>query len=454
MKRLTLFLTDLVVFYGSLAAVLLFRYGAHDWQFQYQLHAAPFSFLFLIWLLAFYIANLYETRTLRNGRDFFTQLAQAIVVASFFSVLFFYFIPYFGITPKTNLFLFILVFAILSTAIRALFNKIIAGGSKNRILIVGINDESIELSRFVAENPQLGWSVRALVRLGQEPLPLEKEDIPWPVLSDVSDLLPFIRDERIDLVVISPQAYQNSELITMLSAAIAEHVDFASLASFAELLTGTVPIGAISQRWFLENIAEGSKKSYEVFKRVADVAGSLVIGSLTLVLTPFVALAIKLDSSGPIFFRQMRTGRSGKQFEIIKFRTMRQDAEKITGAVWAQENDPRVTRIGRFLRKTRIDELPQLLNILRGQMSFVGPRAERPEFDERLAGEIPFYNERYLIRPGLSGWAQINYRYGASVDDATRKLEYDLYYLKHRSLALDLEIVLKTLSISLRRAGR
>jgi lipopolysaccharide/colanic/teichoic acid biosynthesis glycosyltransferase len=157
--------------------------------------------------------------------------------------------------------------------------------------------------------------------------------------------------------------------------------------------------------------------------------------------------------TGLIFFRQKRSGRGGVPFSIIKFRTMRTDAER-SGAVWATENDPRVTAVGRVLRKSRIDELPQLWNIMLGDMSLVGPRAERPEFDTQLAQQIPFYRERYLIKPGLSGWAQINYPYGASVQDALQKLQYDLYYIKHRSLALDIAIVLKTISISLRRAGR
>jgi exopolysaccharide biosynthesis polyprenyl glycosylphosphotransferase len=454
MKRLTLLATDIVVLYCSLAAVLLLRYSTASWMEQWDSHVGPFSAIFLVWLLSFYIANLYEERILRNSRDFYGRLGQAAVVAGIISALFFYLVPSFGITPKTNLFIFIVISAALIVGARTLANKVLAAGTKKRVLMVGINTESVELARFITGNPQLGWAVSAFVRLGQEELQMAENSLQWKILDENVDLSKFIQEKHIDTVIISPQAYIRADLVAMLYGAMAQQVDFSSLASFSERLTGTLPLGALSQQWFLDNIAGNSKRPYEAAKRVIDVASAVLLGVPTLVITPLIALLIRINSRGPIFFRQIRTGRGGKPFEILKFRTMHTDAEKNTGAVWAQEKDPRTTGIGRFLRKTRIDELPQLWNILKGDMSLVGPRAERPEFDLRLGAEVPFYRERYLIKPGLSGWAQINYPYGASVQDSMRKLEYDLYYLKHRSLALDLEIILKTANISLRRAGR
>lgn len=452
MKKLTLIMSDLVVLYGSLILVLLARYGANGFARQYQEHIAPFTLLFTVWLLALYIANLYEERTLRNDRDFYERLVQAVVLASLLSVAFFYLTPSVSITPRANLFLFIIAFSVLEAGIRTLLNRIIAGGSKKHLLIVGTDDESLQLARFVTDNPQLGYAVSALVRLGQESLSITPMD--WPLIDDLEALAQYIHDQHIAMVVISPQAYRMNVIVGIFYRTLDQAVDFISLASFTEQLTGAVPLGAISQEWFLDNIAQGSKKSYETFKRGVDAIGAIILGLPMLVVIPIVMALVRLDSAGPVFFRQRRTGRNGQPFDIIKFRTMRINAEESTGAVWAQKNDPRITRIGRFLRKTRIDELPQLWNILIGQMSFVGPRAERPEFDEQLAIQIPFYNERYLIKPGLSGWAQINYPYGASPQDAMHKLQYDLYYIKHRSLALDLEIILKTINISLRRAGR
>jgi exopolysaccharide biosynthesis polyprenyl glycosylphosphotransferase len=454
MRRLTLMWGDLVALYAALAAVLWIRYGANNWNPAWQAHVWPFTLLFVLWLVALYIANLYDRRFLRNDRDFYARLAQAMGAAAVVSVAFFYFIPVFAITPKTNLFLFIAVASLSLVGVRWLANRALAGGAKKRLLIVGLNDDSLALARFVTNNPQFGWTVRALVRLGQDTLALEPATGPWLMLDESEDLTAFIRAKRIDTVVISPAAYDQGDLVGMLYGAIAEQVDFASLASFTERVTGTLPLGAISQQWFLENIAENSKKPYETAKRAMDVVVSVMLGIPVLLLTPFIAAAIVAESPGSPIFRNRRTGRGGKPFTMFKFRSMRHDAEKETGAVWAKENDPRVTRVGRFLRKTRLDELPQLWNILRGEMSLVGPRAERPEFDAQLTAQIPFYLERYLTRPGLSGWAQINFPYGSSVADARRKLEYDLYYLKHRTLAIDFEIILKTLAISLRRAGR
>ncbi len=178
---------------------------------------------------------------------------------------------------------------------------------------------------------------------------------------------------------------------------------------------------------------------------------AVFLGAVFLALLPFIALAIKLDSAGPIFYRQKRVGRAGTAFEMYKLRTMHRNAEHSSGAVWAQENDSRVTNVGRFLRRTRLD---QLWNVLKGDMSFVGPRAERPEFHDQLKKEIPFYEERYLIKPGLTGWAQLQKSYYSSVAETAEKLQYDLYYIKNRSLLLDLGIILKTTNVALRQAGR
>lgn len=436
-KKLTLLASDLAACYGALALVLLARYSEDQWQAQWGLHSAPFSMLIIAWLLALYVANLYDQRIMRNDRDFFTRLAQATGAASVVSVLFFYLIPYFGITPKTNLFLFLIVGAALLTGIRFLYNRIIAAGMKERLLIVGINPESRELEQLIRQNPQMGYTVSALV-----------------ALEALAGIDAFLAEKHIDTVVISPEAYQMENVIDLFYRTLSRRVDFVSLASLMERLTGRVPLGVIDQAWFLENMTEGSKRSFDVAKRAFDVTAAVVLGIPTLVLMPFIAAAIWVESPGPIFFKNRRTGRGGVPFDMLKFRSMRPDAEAATGAVWAQQNDPRTTRVGRFLRESRLDELPQLWNIIRGDMSLIGPRAERPEFDATLANQIKFYRERYLIKPGLSGWAQINYPYGSSVQDAIQKLQYDLYYIKHRSPLLDLQILLKTVNISLRRAGR
>jgi sugar transferase (PEP-CTERM system associated) len=219
--------------------------------------------------------------------------------------------------------------------------------------------------------------------------------------------------------------------------------------SFYERVQGKLMLESITPSWFI--FSDGFQRTtiLSIFKRTMDITLSSIGLLLTLPFFPLIALAIKLDSSGPVFFKQERLGNWEKPFVLIKFRTMSQDAEKGTGAVWAEKNDPRVTRLGRFFRGSRIDEIPQLINVLRGDMSFIGPRPERAEFVEKLKQIIPYYSKRHFIKPGLTGWAQVRYPYGASVDDAVEKLRYDLYYIKNIGPFLDTLIFFETIKVVL-----
>ncbi|WP_082048155.1 TIGR03013 family XrtA/PEP-CTERM system glycosyltransferase [Geoalkalibacter ferrihydriticus] len=218
--------------------------------------------------------------------------------------------------------------------------------------------------------------------------------------------------------------------------------------NFYEQLTGKLLVENINPSWFIFSNGFRVTRFIRCYKRVLDVLFSLTGIILAAPLMPVVALAIKLDSRGPVFFRQNRVGQGEKEFMLFKFRTMTQDAEK-NGAVWAQQNDPRVTRVGNFLRKTRIDEIPQLFNVLKGDMSFVGPRPERPEFVQMLEEKIPYYSKRHFVKPGVTGWAQVKYPYGASVEDSLEKLRYDLYYIKNLSILMDILIVMETIKVVL-----
>lgn len=437
MKKFSIFLSDILILYASLILTLLIRYP-DNFQEQYQLHLFPFSLIFVSWLLVFYIANLYEPKLLRNNVHFYSALFQTIIIAATVSVLFFYLIPLYGITPRTNLLIFLVIFTGLEFASRSLLNNIFQKSFKKSVLIIGTNNQSLELDLFIKENPQFGYEIKSVMDISSD---------------KIKDIHTIIQEEKIDTIVLSPEAYQVPEIINIFYKSIEQKIGFMNLASFYERVTGMVPLGSINQIWFLENLNEGNKKAYEMIKRGNDLLFAVVIGLISLLFYPFIILLIKTTSEGPIFYKQKRVGRAGKAFEIIKFRTMKKDAEKDTGAVWASNNDPRITRVGKFMRKTRIDELPQLWNILKGQMAFIGPRAERPEFNESLK-DIPFYEERYLIKPGLSGWAQINFHYGSSIEDAAEKLKYDLYYIKNRSLVLDLGIALKTIRIMFQRSGK
>src|SRR3989344_8993442 len=438
MKKFGLFLLDLIALYCGLVITLFIRYP-DNFGYNYSIHLVPFIFIFFLWLLIFYITNLYNTNTLRNNFYFYSNLIRSIAVATAISVAFFYLIPYLNIAPRTNLFIFSALSFGLIVIIRSVFNGINEKKFRKPLLVVGINTQSLELAKYIEENPQNGYTLKYILDLAKE---------------GIKEIDKIIRDEKINTVVISPETYQASEIVDMFYRSLENRVTFRNLSSFYEQLTNRVPLGAINQIWFLENLSDGSKKTYEEIKRFFDIIFAVIFGIIVLPFVPLIALAIRTTSRGSIFYRQKRFGQNGKIFEIIKFRTMRSDAEKETGAVWAQEKDPRTTGLGRMLRKMRIDELPQLWNILKGEMSFVGPRAERPEFHDKLKSQIPFYEERYIIKPGLSGWAQINYRYGSSINDTAEKLQYDLYYIKNRSLILDLGIILKTINIAMRQAGR
>ncbi len=436
MRKVILLCIDIGLLFGSLLAMLAIRYD-DTFPYQYHVHLFPFSIIFLIWLVVFYIGNLYDPRILRNSIFFYSRLFEAVAAATVISTSFFYLIPFFGIAPKTNLALFIVIFSALSFLIRSAFNSVVETKFKKLTLLVGNNEQTKELGMFIQENPQLGYTLKEVI----DP-------------SNVGLLSDAVKAEGLDTIVISPEAYHLSSITDIFYRALGRKINFYSLATFYERLTGRVPLDAIDQIWFLENLSEGSKRVYEVLKRGGDIVFGLIFGGISLVLYPFIIIFMQFDSPGPIFYRQTRIGRLGKPFQLVKFRNMIPNAEAATGAVWAGDNDTRVTRVGRFLRKTRLDEIPQFWTIVKGDMSLVGPRAERPEFHDLLKKEIPFYEERYLIKPGLSGWAQINYHYGASVADAAEKLKYDLYYIKNRSLILDLGIVLKTIRTAISQSGK
>lgn len=448
MKRTSLLILDVVSFWAALLITLSIRYTENFGQ-QYDLHALPFAILAVVWTGVFYVNNLYDAATLRNNAYFYSRLVASNGIAGIIGTTFFYLIPFFQITPKTNLFIFIGIFTLLILGTRSLFNGTIEARFKKDIAIVGINPQALELAHYLRNNPQLGFRLLYVVdidRSAERPV-----DVP---VRDITEISNDIRQEKLEAIIVSPQAYQVQEVVDFLFKSLEYRVNFYNLASFYEKVTGKVPLGAINQIWFLENITEETRKAYEMIKRTFDIILALLLGAVFILALPFIALAIKITSSGPIFYHQKRLGRGGKLFEMVKLRTMRSDAEKASGAVWAAENDPRVTPIGRFLRKTRLDEIPQVWNILRGDMSFVGPRSERPEFSQILTQEVPFYEERYLIKPGATGWAQLQKSYYSSVTDTAEKLQYDLYYIKNRSLILDIGILLKTLNLVIRGGGR
>ena len=277
-----------------------------------------------------------------------------------------------------------------------------------------------------------------------------------PVLGGAERLADAVARFGVGEVVVAVPHRAGSTLLGALADCLHQGVDVVPMSQIYEDLLSRVPVRHLESGWLFSSFVEAvrSKDASRLAKRVLDLSGA-VAGLVTLAaLMPIIAAAIRLDSGRPIFFRQRRLGRGGAPFELVKFRTMSQDAEADGPPQWAGRRDPRVTRVGRFLRRTRLDELPNVVNVLRGEMSLVGPRPERPEFVAMLEREIPFYRTRLLVRPGLTGWAQVNYPYGDSVHGALEKLEYDLYYVKHRSLFFDLWILVRTVGTVVALRGR
>jgi len=264
-----------------------------------------------------------------------------------------------------------------------------------------------------------------------------------PRLGNLDTIADQIATHAVDEIVVGSELVHNGSVGEAVAPCLEGRCRVTDQATFIEKLLGEVPAESISAEWFLRADVQ-NRGNHAAVSRLIDISAAAAGMLLTLPLWPLIALIVRLDSRGPALFKQIRVGQHGRYFTIYKFRTMRVDAEA-DGARWAAANDPRVTRVGRFLRKSRLDELPQLVNILRGDMALVGPRPERPEFVHNLEQLLPHYRLRHLIKPGLTGWAQIHYGYGSSVDDAHRKLCYDLYYLKHRALELDLAILIRTL---------
>ncbi|MFN7209803.1 MAG: sugar transferase, partial [Aggregatilineales bacterium] len=278
-----------------------------------------------------------------------------------------------------------------------------------------------------------------------------------PALGAGADLLEIVRHQGVSELILAHEGALPAELFQGVMACYEQGIAITPMPLLYEQITGRVPIEHVGQfDWQLVLPLEGDTLSFRLYlliKRLIDVSLALIGLACFAILLPPLALIIRLDSRGAIFYRQERLGRGGKPFQIVKLRTMVQDAEKLSGPQWARKDDPRITRVGRILRKTRLDELPQLWNVLRGEMSIVGPRPERPVFVDQLAQRIPFYRTRLLVAPGLTGWAQICYKYGNTEEDALIKLQYDLYYIRHQSIALDLLIMLRTLGKMLALSG-
>jgi exopolysaccharide biosynthesis polyprenyl glycosylphosphotransferase len=431
-RKFLLFFGDIFLLYLSLFLALYFRFWRNFNLEIFFHHLLPFTILYFFWLIVFYAFGLYDLEILRNPLSFYARAVSAVFLSLGLGMIFFYLIPFFGIAPKTNLVLNIIIFGILFLVSRYFFYSLFSAHFLSRIVIVGEGPEVENLKKEMEERPYLGYK---LIEINLK-----------------EDLLSQIEKERIETVIFTEEFESDPKMLDALYFCLPTGVNFLDFATAYEMITEKIPISMISRAWFLENLKEGKKEIYEKTKRSIDVILASLLLLFTLLLWPFIALAIKFEDGGPVFYSQKRVGKNKKIFSLIKFRSMVPEAEK-RGPRWAEREDERITKVGGFLRRTHLDEIPQMINVLKGEISLVGPRPERPEFVEKLEKEIPHYHLRHIIKPGFTGWAQIKFLYARSVGDSFKKFQYDLYYLKNRSLFLDIRILLKTFNLFFKKSS-
>lgn len=420
---------DVLCLYFSLWLMLLLRFW-QVWDLQiFWSHASVFFFLYPFWLVIFYLFDLYDLSVHPRSHRFPVLLLGSLVSALFLGVLFFYIIPSPSITPKTNLVIYIFLLGGLMGVWRWIFFSL----HRSRVFW------RVGLFATDVHTPALQKAIHRFSHLGYQTV----------LLSSDSDLQTVLHTHKLNVCILPESIRSDPARLQALYACLGHGLIFFDPVSAYEFFSLRIPVTAIDHYWFLKNTRDHKTELWQAGKRLFD----LVVASFLLLLSVPVWLLVFLATSiggGPMFYRQTRVGKNGQCFEILKFRTMRVDAET-QGVQWAQKNDPRVTRLGAWLRATHIDELPQLVNVIRGDISLVGPRPERPEFVAMLAKEIPHYHLRLLVKPGFTGWAQIRFRYARSITDSLTKFEYDLYYIKNRSFVLDLLILIKTVQLLFRR---
>lgn len=433
-KSLLLLLIDVLILLFSLSIVVLLRYRMNTNEYLVR-HLYLFSFIFPLWILMYFIEGMYSLKTY-NPANLSISLLRGTVLANILSVVLIYVLP--GglekITPKTNLVLVSLISIPMIYGWRKLFFNFFAHDRRLRRTILIGSEETLDIVKEEVERkPYLGYKI---------------VDTYSGDISNIGNI------HDVELIAIERNVTKNSNLFKQIFNLLGSEIEVIDLAKFAERISGKIPIRSIDESWFIEYCGHQESQSYDLLKSVIDRSVACI---LFVILIPFAAILfpILLVVHGrPIFFKQIRTGLNNKPFTLYKLRTMVVDAEK-NGAQWAKPGDARITPLGKLLRKTRLDELPQLINILKGEMSLVGPRPERPEIiEKKLAPVIPYYNLRHLVKPGVTGWAQVTFRYGFSEEDSKEKLQFDLFYVKNKSLWLDILVLIKTIKTVITGAGQ
>jgi sugar transferase (PEP-CTERM system associated) len=435
-------ITDLLTISLSIHISSLIVLGPQINIFTY--HTGPTVFILLASVLSFYIFDLYETSKFKKSGETAIRLAAGVGLANVLAGFVSYVFGHWQF-PQWLFILQALISYPLLFALRRLSSMMVASGGRERVLMVGLGESARELAKIMNAK---GYQVAGYVVDDQHLWGISPDGL--FIGGPVRDIQTIAQAQQARTIILDGDKDDMNAHMDVLLRARLSGIVVEELVSAYERITHRVPVQFIQDRWLLleQGFSLYSKEVVRKLKRTTDIILSLVLLALLWPVMVAAAILVKKGSPGPIIFRQTRVGEGKKEFTLYKFRSMIEEAET-NGAVWAESNDPRITPIGRWLRTTRIDELPQLINVLKGDMSLVGPRPERPEFVRDLEKEIPYYYIRHTVKPGITGWAQIMYPYGATREDAQNKLEYDLFYIKNMSLLLDVKILCRTIGVML-----
>jgi sugar transferase (PEP-CTERM system associated) len=441
-----------IIFFFSPYMAAHLRFQGEDWADDALGPMLPRGVLFAVVLFISVAAmGLYNSRQRSRLPGVIARVAASLIGGGMFITIIFYVFPQLHIGRGALLISLVIAFAG-SVMARVVFDTVVDENLfKRRVLVYGAGRRAASIARLRRRSDRRGFMVVGYVPAEGD----EGNDVPATerLPTDV-DLLTLCEQHRVDEIVVAMDDRRRQFPMDQLLECRLEGVEILELVTFLERETGKVRLDLLNPSWMIFSEGFGRGRIHDTMERAFDIIASLILLVVASPVMLATALAIKI-SEGPkatIFYRQVRVGQYGRPFRLLKFRSMREDAEK-DGAQWAAKNDSRVTKIGSFIRLTRIDELPQILNVLRGEMSFVGPRPERPEFVEKLEERIPYYRERHTIKPGITGWAQLCYPYGSSEQDATEKLQYDLFYVKNHSLLFYLAILVQTVEVIVWRKG-
>ncbi len=452
-RSIALIACETALIVGAVCLGALIRLGGGAWDLLFvQGDIVKALIIAVVCQVCLYYANLYELKIVSDRRGLFVGVVQALSATSFLLAALYFWLPSLIIGRGvfvTSAALVLVVVAGWRFVFEWLMRRV---APRERLLLVGTGAAAVGLARELFQRRQeLGVEIVGFV--DPDPARVGAPVINPGVIGTIEDIPSIVRARGVDRVVVSLADARGKLPMEKLLEMKLDGVSFDHLASVYEELTGKIAVENLRPSWLI--FSSGFRKSRLLTsgKRLLDLCAAVVGMLLAAPIMAVVAAAVKLTSSGPVVYRQQRVGQMGRVFTVFKFRSMRQDAEAGTGAVWASKNDDRVTPIGRFIRRARLDELPQLWNVLVGDMSLVGPRPERPEFVQKLTEQIPFYGQRHVVRPGLTGWAQVRYTYGSTVEDALEKLQYDLFYIKNVSIPLDLFIIFSTIKTVILRQG-